>query len=152
MEGLKGQRWPQFAVFFLGAFLAVKDVYPDPSSSLKKLLYVAYYKNTFGHLHKNPSRYSQSLSTISCGHPFKVYALVNPDNKSERSLFEKYFRYVKAGPYEGYIDKRHLSFHKEACFQNQFPVFFENLNLTLTDMYYWGKLYDQYRYGKSKVK
>ncbi len=123
-----------------------------PAGFKKRLLHVAYYKNIFGHIHKNPSRYSQSLSTIECGHPVKIYVLVNLQNKSKQELFEGRFHYVKVGPYEGYIDKSYLTLKRGDCFQDRFPRFFDHLELELTDMYYWGKLYDQYVYGKSRVQ
>ena len=62
------------------------------------------------------------------------------------------FLKVKVGPYVGYISKGYLRGKKPECFADEFPRFFDNLNLSLTDMYYWGKLYDQYITGRSRVK
>ncbi len=118
----------------------------------KKILQVAYYKNTFGHIHKNPSRYSQSLSTIECGHPVKIYALETEKGKPLQELFEERFRYVEVGPYQGYIDQTYLAPKKVSCLQDKYPKFFEHLDLNLSEMYHWGKLYDHYAYGKSRVK
>ena len=107
---------------------------------------VVYYKNLFGHIHKNPSRYSQSLSTISCGHPIKILGVKGQEIQSGD------FSKVKVGPYVGYIDRKYLSSRKKECFQDRYPRFFDNIGLTLSDMYYWGKLYDQYVYGRSTVQ
>ena len=98
---------------------------------------VLYFTKLFGHIHKNPSRYSQSLSTIGCGHPIKVMG--NTEVSSSGVSFLK----VKVGPYVGYISKGYLRGKKPECFADEFPRFFDNLNLSLTDMYYWGKLDDQ---------
>jgi len=125
------------SLFFLGIY--------SPYAA-DKVSRVVYFKKLFGHIHKNPSRYSQSLSTIGCGHPIKV--LVNKG----REEYGKGFYKVKVGPYEGYISKLYLNDKKPNCFQDKYPRFFDNLELSLTDMYYWGKLYDQYVYGRSTIQ
>lgn len=107
---------------------------------------VAYYNHLFGHIHKNPSRYSMSLSTISCGHPIKILGV-----KGKIIEREGYYK-VHVGPYKGYISKQYLNRKKPNCFQDRYPRFFDNLDLSLTDMYYWGKLYDQYVNGRSTVQ
>lgn len=107
---------------------------------------VVYYKNLFGHIHKNASRYSQSLSTIGCGHPIKILGYKG------KEIVTGTFNLVKVGPYKGYIDKKYLVSKKPSCFQDKYPRFFDNIGLSLTDMYYWGKLYDQYIYGRSTVQ
>lgn len=116
------------------------------TSAADKVARIVYFKKLFGHIHKNPSRYSQSLSTIGCGHPIKI--LVN----NGREEYGKGFYKVKVGPYEGYISKLYLNDKKPLCFQDKYPRFFDNLELSLTDMYYWGKLYDQYVYGRSTIQ
>ena len=143
MENLKSK------LFFLVLFSLLIGS-NEAKKNEKKFLHIAYFKHIFGHIHKNPSRYSQSFSTLECGHPVKIYALIQGGR--EKVLFEKRFYYVKAGPYEGYIDQSHLSLKRGPCFQRRFPKFFDQLSLKLSDMFYWGKLYDQYLYGKSKVQ
>jgi len=106
---------------------------------------VVYFNHLFGHIHKNPSRYSQSLSTIECGHPIKVVK-----NKGHEITSGNYIK-VKVGPYNGYIDQIYLSNKKEKCFSDKYPKFFNALNLSISDMFYWGKLTDQYVQGQSKV-
>ena len=112
-----------------------------PSS---KLVGVFYYKNIFGSLHQGPSQYSSVLTTISCGHPVKVY-------ESSDKTKEKWAN-VKVGAYTGYVLKDFLATKKVECFQDKYPRFFENLQMDLADYYYWGRLYDQYIQGKSKVR
>lgn len=107
---------------------------------------VMYFGQLFGHIHKNASRYSQSLSTIGCGHPIKILK-----DKSGEITRNEFFK-VKVGPYVGFIAKGYLKPKKVQCFQDRYPRFFDNLGLSLTDMYYWGKLYDQYVYGRSTVQ
>ena len=127
-------------------FLSFLLISTSSFSKGEKTLRVAYYKNLFGHIHKNPSRYSQSLSTISCGHPIKI--LGHKGREIQSGKFNK----VKVGPYVGYIDRKYLTAKKKQCFQDRYPRFFDNIGLTLSDMYYWGKLYDQYVYGRSTVQ
>lgn len=114
--------------------------------SKEKTSRVMYFNKLFGHIHKNASRYSQSLSTIGCGHPIKILK----DKRGE--IIRNNFHKVKVGPYVGYISQKYLKSKKSKCFQDRFPRFFDNLGLSLTDMYYWGKLYDQYVYGRSTVQ
>jgi hypothetical protein len=126
-------------LFILFSFLPIEAAKKAPER-------VLYFSKLFGHIHKNPSRYSQSLSTIGCGHPTKVIG--NTEVSSSGVSFLK----VKVGPYVGYISKIYLRSKKPQCFADDYPRFFDNLNLSLTDMYYWGKLYDQYITGRSRVK
>jgi len=106
---------------------------------------IVYFNQLFGHIHKNPSRYSQSLSTIECGHPVKIVK-----EKGNEVISGNYVK-VKVGPYKGYLDHIYLSNKKEKCFSDKYPKFFNALNLTISDMFYWGKLNDQYVQGQSKV-
>jgi len=117
----------------------------------KKLIGVFYFKNIFGHLHQNPSRYSSSLTTVSCGHPIKVYEVIRP-NMSSLKVINDIWAMVKIGPYDGYMRKDHLSRKNTICFQDEFPKFFENFDLDISELYHWGRLYDLYVEGKSKVK
>lgn len=118
----------------------------NAKTSRSEIAFIGYYKNLFGHIHKNPSRYSHSLSTIGCNHPIKVLGKKgNPTVKSG-------FYYAEVGPYKGYLRKIDVSRKKNACYQNKYPRYFDYLNLSVTEMYYWGRLYDLYNQGKSKIK
>lgn len=116
------------------------------AKSKKKIRKVSFYNKIFGHIHKSPSKFSQSLSTIACGHPVKVLSL------NGRQEWGKGFFFVQAGPYEGYIHSDYLSDKSPECVQDKYPRFFDKLNLSISEMYYWGKLYDQYARGRSKVR
>ena len=107
---------------------------------------IKYYGKSFGHIHKSPSKYSQSLSTLACNHPVKVL------NLNGQTLWGDAFHFVKVGPYRGYIHKDYLTNKRSQCVQDKYPRFFDELNLSISDMYYWGKLYDQYIIGKSQVR
>jgi hypothetical protein len=124
---------------------------PLSAAPKKEILRVAYFNPIFGHVHRNPSRYSSSLTTISCGHPIKVLKLV-PAKGRPVTVFNKVWHFVKVGPYEGYIDGKYLNEKKPNCFQDRYPKYFDALELDLTELYYWGRLYDQYVFGKSRVK
>ena len=140
-------------LFALSLFFSFSG-YADFAGMNKRLLRVSYYNNLFGHVKKNPSRYSQSQSAITCGHPVKIYK-VSPKKGSSgvsQTVFNDSFYYVKVGPYWGYINKRYLSKKKPNCFQDEYPRFFDKLDLKIEDYFYWGKLYDQFIYGKSRVQ
>lgn len=121
------------------------------ANSNLRLLKISYLKNTFGHIHQNASRSSTSLTTLSCGHPIKVYEVTNKAGQ-KFTTFASGFFYVSAGNYYGYIQSSFLVDKKPNCFQKKYPKFFDALSLEITDFYYWGRLYDQYSQGKSTVK
>lgn len=140
-------------IIFLVILLTMSSVFSNTVEvdGVKKIERVAYYKELFGHIHRNATKYSQSLSTITCGHPVKIYSVKHKNGHVE-SVFNKDFYLVKVGPYEGFIHRFNLVDSKPNCFQDKYPRFFDHLELSLTDMYFWGKLHDQYEIGKSKVK
>ena len=113
--------------------------------TLEKVVGKLYFSEFLGHLHKNPSRSSSSLTTIQCAYPVKVLA------GSERALPPGWI-HAKVGDDIGFIQSTFLSDKRPDCFQEEYPKFYLNLNLDLTDMYYWGRLNDQYLLEESKVK
>ncbi|WP_372653974.1 hypothetical protein [Halobacteriovorax sp.] len=118
----------------------------DQSKVLDKVMYV---NKIFAQVHKNPSKHSIYLTTTECGHPVKVYKLESK-NKS-RVLFNRTWKIVKVGSYDGYMNEEYLSDTKVKCFQDKYPKFFDSLGLEINEMFYWGKLYDQYVTGKSRA-
>lgn len=130
-------------VFAQDEFVTGKDV---------KLSKVAYFRMLFGHVHRNPSRYSNSLSTLSCGHPVKVFEISAKGSKEKTTVINGDWNYVQVGPYKGYMMISHLTDKRPTCMQDQYPRFFDSVGLELTDMYYWGKLNDQYISGRSRVR
>jgi hypothetical protein len=110
----------------------------------------AYLVNIFGHIHQNPTKSSQSLTTIACGHPLRLLKEIAVETKTETVLFAGEWNLVASGPYEGYIRQEQLTAKKPECFQDRFPKFFNDLGLEVTDMFYWGRLYDHYEMGKSE--
>ncbi len=112
---------------------------------------IMFYKNFFGNIHQNSSRYSATLTTVSCGHPIKVYKpKVSKGTQSSDNFSD--WQSVKVGPYEGFVLNELLSTSRPDCFQDQFSKFFELFDLNLAELFYWGRLYDQYVTGKSRVK
>ena len=122
-----------FVIFFLFSFSAAAEI--------------RYLNLTFAHLHQNPSRFSQSMSTIMCGHGMRILKKLPP----KVSLPEGWL-YVKAGPYKGFIKESFLSRRKVRCQQDKYPRFFDQLELSVTDMYYWGRISDQAESGRSKAR
>lgn len=103
-----------------------------------------YFTKMYGNIHRNPSPYSSSLTTISCGKKVLV--------KKARADSKKHWRFLKVGPYKGYILNKFLSKKKPKCFQTNYPYFYESFDIDLSDMFFWGRLYDQYILGGSGVK
>lgn len=103
----------------------------------------AYFKHFLGHIHENPSKNSTSLTTIQCSQSVKIL------KNNNQTLG---WSYVKAGEDKGFIRTEFLTEKRPNCLQAKYPKFYNHLNLSLSDMYYWGRLYDQYLMGKSKIK
>lgn len=136
-----------FSIVFILMSLNIRaEVNSKKISNASSEVGTFYYKNMFGHIHQNPSRYSISLTTVSCGHPIMVVVSKNDQNNADGWLM------VKAGPYEGYLPQNSLSEKRVDCFQDRYIKFFDNMDLQLSDMYYWGRFYDQVVEGKSKVR
>jgi uncharacterized protein YneF (UPF0154 family) len=104
-----------------------------------------YFKHMMGHIHKNPSINSSSLTTIQCAHGVKVI-------EDEEISVPKGWMYVLVGDDRGFVQADFLQQQRPVCFQGKFPKFFNSLNLDLTDMYYWGRLYDHFDMQESKVR
>ena len=104
-----------------------------------------YYSNIMGHVHKNPSIYSTSLTTIQCGHGLRV---IEDDQVSNPVGW----LYVKAGEDYGFVREEFLSSKRPNCFQSKYSKFFNALNLDLTDLYYWGRLYDHFIMDESRAR
>lgn len=113
---------------------------------------VMYVKSMFAQVHKNPSKYSNYMTTTECGHPVKVFKKVSKSGDNVRILFNRTWHLVKVGAYEGYMNAVQLSSRKRSCFQDKYPKFFDSIDMGINDMFYWGKLYDQYVSGKSRAR
>lgn len=122
-----------------------KKLVPKSGASEKNTVVgVFYFNQIFGHVHSSPLKGASSLTTIGCGHPVRVMT----NNKSKIS---KEWFMVKIGPHDGFIMRKYLSTKRTKCFQEKYPRFFTGLNLDLSELYYWGKLNDQFVEGKSMV-
>lgn len=126
-------------------FLILIFILSSSASAAEKTVGTLYFNQFMGHVHKNPSASSSSMTTIQCAHPLKV--VEDPEMRSPEGWV-----YVKAGDDRGFVSSLFLTNKRPKCFQEKYPKFFINLNLDLTDMYYWGKLYDQYSLGESRIK
>ena len=102
---------------------------------------VHYFTLPFGNLHQNASLYSTSLTTLSCNHPIKVFS----------QTMGNWVR-VQVANQVGYLSAESLSPKQVRCFQDLYPRFFDQFELTPTELYYWGRLYDLYLSGKSRVR
>jgi len=118
--------------------------FADSSSTDEKVVGVYYMKPLFGHVHQSSVRTSASLTTIQCAHPVKVI-------ESSKVSVSIEWSYVQVADYRGFILKQYLSEKKPDCIQGKYPKFFDKLNLDLSELYYWGRLYDQYIQGETRV-
>lgn len=104
-----------------------------------------YFNQFMGQLHKNPSISSSSLTSVQCGYSVKVIEdkdIIKPDA----------WAYVQVGSDKGFIQQKFLSQKRQPCFQGKYPKFVNGLNLNLTDLFFWGRLYDQYLMGESRAR
>lgn len=130
---------------FLLLLLTSILTFADSTSTDEKVIGVFYMKPLFGHVHQSSVRTSASLTTIQCAHPVKVI-------ESSKVSVSREWSYVQVADYRGFILKQYLSEKKPDCIQGKYPKFFDKLNLDLSELYYWGRLYDQYVQGETRVK
>lgn len=110
----------------------------------EKTVGVYYFKPMFGHIHQSATRTSASLTTIQCSHPVKVL-------ESTKVSVDPAWSYVNVADYKGFIMKEFLSEKRPECFQGKHPKFFDAMNLDLAELYYWGRLYDQFITGETRI-
>ena len=119
--------------------------FAETTSTDEKVVGVFYMKPLFGHVHQSSVRTSASLTTIQCAHPVKVL-------ESTKVSVSPEWAYVQVADYRGFIMKQFLSEKKPDCFQGKYPKFFDTLNMDLSELYYWGRLYDHYVQGETRVQ
>lgn len=119
-------------------------VMADTKSTDEKIVGTFYFSPILGHVHQSPSRTSASLTTIQCAHPIKVM-------ESSKVTVSPEWAYVQVADHRGFILKQFLSGKRPECFQGKYPRFFDALNLDLSELYYWGRLYDHYVQGESRA-
>ena len=136
------------SVMLLLTLIIVSGDVDARSGNREKTVGVLYYRLMFGHLHSRPTPYSESLTTIACGQPMRLYERKNSPKMSNQS---RDWARVKVGTRQGYVLQKTLAPTKPNCFQDQYPAFFKSFKLDLSELYYWGRLYDQYIRGKSQV-
>ncbi len=104
---------------------------------------IKYFLPFLGIIHRNPSLHSSTLTTIACGFPLKILPA--------QPLMPGDFYYVQAGSSIGYVHVSTVSEVQPFCFQDQYPMFFNGLNLDLTELYYWGRLNDQFQVFQTRI-
>ncbi len=109
LDGRCSVRYLPLSYLFIFLFLTSSVVQGS------SLLGVFYLKAPYAHIHKKADIDSRTLTTISCGHPIKVYA----DGKLSHR-----WRHIKVAKYDGYIKQEMLSDKRPACWQDKYPRFF----------------------------
>lgn len=107
-----------------------------------------YFNLINGHLHQGPNSQSGSLKVLNCGDRLKVIS----DEKEVSSISRYNWSKLQTSTYVGYVRQDFLSSQLPDCFNNKYLKFVEQFKLEVTDKYNWGRLYDHYVLGKSKVK
>jgi hypothetical protein len=111
----------------------------------EKVVGVFYFTPIFGHVHQTAVRTAASLTTIQCAHPVKVI-------ESSKVAAGPEWAYVQVADHRGFVLRQFLAERRPDCFQGKYPKFFDAFNLDLSDLYYWGRLSDQYIHGETRVK
>ncbi|TDJ06849.1 MAG: SH3 domain-containing protein [Deltaproteobacteria bacterium] len=112
-------------------------------------IHYLYYGNMYGHLHQGPSSYSDSLKSLTCGDRVQLIQ----DKSGVTTEFSRFsWVKIKYGPNEGFIRAEFLDKSKPKCFQAKYIKFFNQFKIELNDVFTWGRLYDQYVTGSSKVR
>lgn len=119
-------------------------LFAETTSTDERVVGVFYFRPMFGHIHQSSAKTSASLTTIQCSHPVKVI-------ESSKVEVGPEWAYVQVADHRGFILKHFLSEKRPDCFQGKYPKFFDALNLDLSELYYWGRLNDQYIQGETRV-
>lgn len=115
-----------------------------------KVAKLGYVSSMFAQLYSGPNRDMEIYTTLECGHPVKI--LSRSDGKTEEMIFGRGWYLIKAAGHEGFVQARFVSESKVTdCFNQQYPKYYDALNLTISEMYYWGRLKNVYNYGESKA-
>jgi hypothetical protein len=129
---------------WLIALLLTSLSFAQTTSTDEKIVGVFYFTPTFGHVHQSSQKTSASLTTIQCSHPVQVV-------QSSKVSVSAEWAYVQVADQRGFILKEFLSDKRPECLQGKYPKFFDAFNLDLSELYYWGRLNDQYIQGESRV-
>ena len=127
-------------------FLLTILLLSSPKLLAKNEKQIVYVKNMFAHIHRNPSRYSSSVSTIHCGYPLHIMA------KDGTFLVNGKWYYTETHRLKGFVFKDHVDFKRGPCFQKKYPHFFDQMSLGVTDYYKFGRLYDLFLVQSSQVE
>ena len=130
-----------FLILLLSSILS----FAETTSTDEKVVGIFYMNPLFGHVHQYSVRTSASLTTIQCAHPVKVI-------ESSKVSISNEWAYVQVAEYRGFVMKQFLSETKPDCIQGKYPKFFDALNMDLSELYYWGRLYDHYVQGETRVQ
>lgn len=130
-----------FLILLLSSILS----FAETTSTDEKVVGIFYMNPLFGHVHQYSVRTSASLTTIQCAHPVKVI-------ESSKVSISNEWAYVQVAEYRGFVMKQFLSETKPDCIQGKYPKFFDMLNMDLSELYYWGRLYDHYVQGETRVQ
>ena len=102
-----------------------------------------YFNKFLGHLHQSPDENAPSLTTIQCAYAVKVL-------KRKKEI--EGWVFAQVGEDKGFIETKFLEATRPECFQEKYSRFYLEVGLDITQMYYWGRLYDQYDTGKTQIK
>ncbi|MBT7610358.1 MAG: SH3 domain-containing protein [Bacteriovoracaceae bacterium] len=140
----------KYILFFISTILIIGTL-SEAKVIKKSVVRIAFMKDMFAHVHQNPSKYSTAVTTISCGHPVKIYKVTEHDGRSAET-FNKSYKFIKVGPYDGYIMMHLLSEKRPKCFQDKYPRFFDQFEMDISEMYNWGRLNDLYLQKRTRVR
>ena len=129
---------------FILFLLLTVNAFAETTATDERVVGVYYMKPLLGHVHQSAVRESASLTTIQCAHPVKVI-------ESSKVSTDPSWSYVEVADHRGFILKEYLSEKRPDCFQGRYPKFYDSLNLDLAELYYWGRLYDHYIQGHTRV-
>lgn len=132
----------KFVILFL--FL-LTEAFAQNIATDEKVVGLFYFKPIIGHVHQSADKTSASMTAIQCSHPVKVI-------ESSKVVVSPEWAYVEVADYRGFIRKEFLAQSRPDCFQGRYPNFFDGLNLDLSELYYWGRLYDQYIQVETRVR
>jgi hypothetical protein len=104
---------------------------------------VTWFTKTYGQMQPWPAPLGEGLMTLSCGQSLETYSA---DQIPMNHVL------VGANGQKGLLRQEDTSEKRPSCPQGKYPRFMNGLELTLMDLYYWGRLNDIVVRGRSKAK
>ena len=122
------------------AWAEVQDLSKAPAVAGPKM----YFQQTFGLLYNNPSWTADSSDVLACNDRVETFSF------PAANLPEGWVK-AKIRGKEGFVPQAFLAERRATCFAEKYPKFFDRFNLSVSERFYWGRLYGRYLWGDTTL-